>query len=245
VKDPLKDYFNILMRELKETAYQTMEKNEKETVTLYECIDFWVDTIRPIMDKWKTSEYEYLAIQWMSFLYKELNQVLISSLGGAYLDAVRTLRSIFETLIHVYSLELRHVDKPRNERWNALSVELDRMEKKRKTFTSKFINELPGFSAGEKSHLHKLYEELSSYTHPSIRHLEMGPPTSILFNYDPEMLRVCAQLSAAVTDLMFAVALQLESKFRDGLNEATKCWMKKLGMDFSLARLEIPQNPSH
>lgn len=219
-----------MLNELKSVGFETIAKS-KRFDDLVECYNYWIDTIPQLSD----TAPSILDMRWIMFLHREFEQAIISTMCGSYLDAMRTLRFIFELLVQSYALECRFKDLEANERYNRVLEGLEQMRKERRSFRSNFIDEMLGFTEMEKRKLRELYDRLSDFTHPSITHFELElPPT---FAFDLRALELCVTSMVDVTDLMTAMALERTPEASEKAGIYFRKTAEELGMQMTVGRL--------
>jgi len=219
-----------MLSELRSVGFETITKSERFD-DLVECYNYWIDTILQLSD----TAPSILDIRWIMFLHKEFQQAIISTMCGSYLDAMRTLRFMFELLVQSYALETKFKDLQAGNRYNLVLEGLEQMRKQRRSFGSNLIEEMEGFSEMEKQKLRELYDHLSEFTHPSITHFELElPPT---FAFDPLALDLCVGSIVKVTDLMTAIAIERSPQISEKAGIYFKKTAEELRMQMTVTRL--------
>jgi len=219
-----------MLDELRSVGFETIATSERFD-DLVECYNYWIDTIPRLSD----TAPSILDFRWIMFLHKEFMQAIISTMCGSYLDAMRTLRFVFELLVQSYALETRFRDLEVSERYDRVLEELEQMRKERRSFRSNLIDEMVGFHETEKRKLKGLYDRLSEFTHPSITHLELEmPPT---FAFDSHVLKLCVISMVEVTDLMTAIALERTPQISEKAGIYFKKTAEELDMQMTVGRL--------
>ena len=219
-----------MLNDFKSVGFETIAKSERFD-DLVECYNYWIDTIPRLSD----TAPSILDLRWIMFLHKEFMQAIISTMCGSYLDAMRTLRYMFELLVQSYALETRFKDLEVSQRYHRVVEELEQMRKERRSFRSNLIDEMLEFNEAEKRKLRELYDHLSEFTHPSITHLELEmPPT---FAFDSDLLKLCVISMVELTDLMTSIALERTPEISEKAGVYFKKTAEELGMQMTAGRL--------
>jgi len=225
---------------MKEIGYETIEKAPKGVGEIVECFNFWIDTIQPMLTDYAKG-MTLSDIRWGAVLYKELNWAGHSAIFRAYLDCLRTLRGIFEMLVQTHILE-KNCQIPREQdRFSFILSRLWELDESYQTFRVGMVDRMPGFDHEEQVRLRNLYHELSLYSHPSGRQLDLESAPVPLLDFKKADFELCTRLMLDVTDLMVAVAIELCPEISGVLREwldRTKSWeqMQSWGMLMSLRR---------
>jgi hypothetical protein len=103
------------------------------------------------------------------------------------------------------------------------------------------VDKMLRFDHEEQITLKSLYHELSLYSHPSGKQLDLESAPTPPLDFKKANFELCTRLMLNVTDLMVAVAIELCPEISNVLVEwldRTRSWeqMKSLGMQMSLRR---------
>jgi len=227
----------FVFEHLRETAYETLEKAPNTFGVLVDCINFWIDVALPYAKKRSIQELGYLGYRLVFFTYKEMHQAFISIICGAYLDAMRTLRFIFEMLVQAYVLEKKFDRTPEKERLARILVALQEMDRHHESFKIRMIGQMDGFNKKEKRRLKRLYGLLSEFSHPTFEHFEIEPATVVLFSFDANELEKAVKAMIRITDLMTAIAIQKDPDLARELNQYARQDIEDFDMVLSRNRL--------
>lgn len=222
---------------LRETAYETLQKAPNTFDVLVDCINFWIDVALPYAKKRSIGELGYLGYKLVFFTYKEMHQAFISIICGAYLDAMRTLRFIFEMLVQAYVLERAFESTPEKERLGKILVALQEMDRRHESFKTRMIDQMDGFNNKEKVRLKKLYSILSEFSHPTFKQFEIEPATAVLFSFDANELEKAVEAMIGITDLMTAIAIQKDPELARELSQYARQDIEDFDMVLAKNRL--------
>lgn len=220
----------FVFKYLRETAYETLQKAPNMFDVLVDCLNFWIDVALPYAKKRSIEELGYLGYKLVFFTYKEMNQAFISIICGAYLDAMRTLRFIFEMLVQAYVLERAFENIPEKERLGKILIVLQEMDRRHESFKMRMIDQMSDFNDKEKKRLKKLYSVLSEFSHPTLKQFEIEPVTAVLFSFDANELEKAVEAMIGITDLMTTIAIQKDPELVKELNQYARQDIEDFGM---------------
>jgi len=188
----------------------------------------WIDPIRALAKKYPLRNWGMVGYTFGE-LFADMMLAVFSMVGGAYFNAARTMRSVFEYMVHASYVNQEFPSYPglvydtmqeetadeefggrvrerlRTE-FGFCDTELDQLT----GFKSRMIYNLKFLTPEERACLHRTYSQLSELVHPSPLQLKKYTGDAFLgvtFFYDRNLFRKCVRLMDAVMDLVLSVLL--------------------------------------
>lgn len=183
--------FEFLDKIYKEVHKETKEKTEKDYFTWSECINDWIDRLKPI----PREKYNWTLLRFTQFS-NIMFWIQTCVFYGQYYSALRELRFMLEFMIKAYYLDIKYAD---------LSME-DKLEKDNKKLNGTTLIKATNLSSEKKGELCNIYTELCGYTHPSKDELaRFNVNTAMYFtpSYDEIMFETCVRLTNQVVKNVF------------------------------------------
>jgi hypothetical protein len=236
-------------------------RNEKTAIEsdkeLYEIVadhlQNWIDPIRALTAKYPLEKWGMVGFTFGE-LFADLMLAVSSMVGGAYFNAARTMRSMFEYMVHAAYIAERFPEYPglvydtmqhgvADDDFSKVVSERLRVEFQA---TAEQVEEVTGFkfrmidylgfaTSEDKSHLRRTYYPLSELAHPSPLQLRKHTEDAFLgvtFFHDKALFHKCAELMDVVMDLVLSVMLTSFPEMTDDLRNQKYVYQ-------SLARLPV------
>ena len=162
-----------------------LKHNEEQFAVVVDHLQNWIDPIRALIARYPLEKWKFVGYTFGE-LFADLMITVSSITGGAYFNAVRTMRAILESMIHAAYVDLKFPlypgllqiaidekiseDKFDNYIKDKLRNELNFTEDDVLNLTGfkvRMIDELEYLTEDEKSNLHTLYSEISRLVHPT------------------------------------------------------------------------------
>jgi hypothetical protein len=226
---------------LQKAAYETIEKAPHKYDTLRKCVSLWNYFVWPLIEKRGPNELGYLGYRLAMFVFKATQEVFIMGTSGAYLNAFRTLRFIFEMLVQAHALEGKYPsDISETDKFALVISELRKRDNgKTSSFTTDMIYELKGFNDKEKKNLKELYGLLSMYSHPTRKQMETPFGKRAIFAFDKDEFEKLVETTVKVTDLMIVMTILAEPSLANEVDAYTRADIEELDMCLTRGRLAI------
>ena len=230
-----------------------VERNREQFGIVADHLQNWIDPIRALISKYPLKNWGIVGYTFGE-LFADLMLAVFSIASGAYFNAARTMRSVFESMVHaayvgerypwypelVYEtmkeeiaeevFDRRVRERLRNE------IGLSAEEQERITgFKYAMIDDLQFVTVEEKKRLHRLYSHLSQLVHPSPLRLKKyteDAARGVTFFYDGDFFNECVRLMDETMDLLISVLLVSFPETKSELKDQKYVYQ-------SLARLPI------
>lgn len=225
---------------LRNAAYETIEKAPDECDKLAKCIHFWIDFVFPRIKKRGGNEMGYLEYRLKIFVFKAMDEIYIMGISGAYLNAFRTLRFIFEMLVQARALEGKYPSNiSEKDKLEFVLSKLKEIDKEKRSFKMSMISELRGFNDEEKRDLKGLYALLSMYSHPTRKQMETPFGKRAIFAFDKDEFEKLVETTVKVTDLMIVMTVMTAPSLANEVDDYVRADIEELDMRLSRSRLAI------
>lgn len=230
-----RDYVDFFLDSFRRTAYESLQKAPDEYDILARCMHLWTDITFPLLREKRYEEIRYFGSRLLTFTFKGLIEAFVMGISGAYLNAFRTLRFIFEMLVQGHYLESSSTGISEKDRLAYILSSLQEIDRKKRSFKSRMIKKLPDVTEKEKEEMQQLYSFLSEYTHPTLKNFHVHTAASFIFNYDA--LRKIVEAMVRIVDLMIMLAMLEDPMLAKKLDELARNDIEELNMRLSQNRL--------
>jgi hypothetical protein len=211
-----KSFVIMQARLFRESEKFTFARHKDSAEKLLDHMQNWIDGVLPLIEEsfYSTQLGVYLIEFWPNLQFS-----IFSILGGAYFDAVRTLRFSLESVL------------------TALSGSLD--EEERPSY-ARIIDSLQFLSTEEGKRVKALYGKLSELAHLSRTHLWRlleEPGRAFTMFYDGVLFQECCGLADEVTGIIFAIILELYPQIREKARKGRFFYESLKGLPFAGNRI--------
>jgi hypothetical protein len=218
----------LLSGMFRHTEKTTMKADQELFGIVTDHLQSWIDPIIVLIRRYPLRKWGIVGFTFGE-LFADLNLTVFSIVGGAYFNAARTMRSVFEYMTNAAYLAEKFPAYPGlifdTMQQGIRGSEFDKVIRERLEeefgFTKEQLDEITGFKTRmvrrlafatdqEKVHLFETYSHLSRLTHPSpsqLRKYSEDAYRGVTFFYDPPFFRECAALFDEVMDLVISVLI--------------------------------------
>jgi hypothetical protein len=247
----------LLSGMFRHTEKTTMKADRELFGIVTDHLQNWIDPILVLIRRYPLKKWGIVGFTFGE-LFADLNLVVFSIVGGAYFNAARTMRSVFEYMANAAYLAEKFPEYPGlifdTMQQGISGDKFDRVIRERLAeefdFAKEQLDEMTGFKVRmirylnfatneEKVHLCETYSHLSRLTHPSPSQLGKYSEDAyrgVTFFYDPPFFQECAGLFDEVMDLVLSVLLTAFADIKHDLKSQKYAYesLARLPMAFRL-----------
>lgn len=218
----------LLCGMLRHNEKAAIKSNREQFDIVADHLQNWIDPIRALIKRYPLEKWGMVGYTFGE-LFADLMLVVFSIAGGAYFNAARTMRSIFESMVPasyiaenypwypglVYDTMKQGVSEEKFDQYvkNRLKHEFSLPEEEQERITGfkyAMIGQVRFLTEDEKSGLFELYSQLSKLVHPTPLKLRKHTEDAFLgvtFFYDRDLFNQCAKFMDGTMDLVLAVLI--------------------------------------
>lgn len=218
----------LLCRMFRANEKLAYKKSRADFDTMVDYSNNWIDPIRSLIAMYPLKDWGFVGYRFAES-FADLLLAVSETVGGAYFGAARTLRSLFESIVHAAYVDSKYprlpeiinetiVQRVSEEDFDAFVrqklIDVYSLNSSDLQFLTGFkfamIDQVDFLNEDERSYLRKTYSELSKIVHPSpqqIRTYIKDAGYGVTFFYSKEFLTKCVELAGGVMDAVLAILL--------------------------------------